>query len=219
MSLAFSAEKRDIFGKNASRRIRREGKIPAILYGAGMENVPLALNKKDIFAIMKTETRENTIFKIHYDSESQNVMIKEVQKNPATDELFHIDLVQILMDRAIRISVPLQLTGEAVGVKTEGGFVDFSTRQVEIECLPGNIPEYIPIDISGLHLHQSIKVGDLTPPQDVKFISEAGTVIVLIQVPHAEEAEAKPVEEAAAEEVKEPEVIKKERAEKEEEEK
>jgi large subunit ribosomal protein L25 len=219
MSLAFIAERRNIFGKNASRRIRREGKIPAILYGEGIENVPLVLNKKDLFAIMKTETRENTIFKIQYDSESQNVMIKEIQKNPATDELFHVDLVQILMDRAIRVSIPLQLTGEAVGVKTEGGFVDFVTRQMDIECLPVNIPEYIPVDISGLHLHQSLKVGDLAPPEGVKFLIEPGTVIVLIQVPHAEEVEVKPAEEAVAEEVKEPEVIKKERAEKEEEEK
>jgi len=219
MSLAFNAEKRDIFGKNASRRLRREGKVPAVLYGAGIESVSLSLSKKDIFTIMKTETRENTIFKINYDAVSQDVMIKEVQKNPATDELFHVDLVQILMDRAIRIAVPLQLTGEAVGVKTEGGFVDFVTREIDVECLPSNIPELIPVEISGLHLHQSLKVSDLVPPPADKFMEEPGTVIVLIQVPHAEEVEAKPAEEAAAEEIKEPEVIKKERAEKEEEEK
>jgi len=219
MSLAFNAEKRDIFGKNASRRLRREGKVPAVLYGAGIENVPLSLSKKDIFTVMKTETRENTIFKVNYDAVSQDVMIKEIQKNPATDELFHVDLVQILMDRVIRIAVPLQLTGEAVGVKTEGGFVDFVTREIDVECLPSNIPELIPVEISGLHLHQSLKVSDLVPPPGVKFMEEPGTVIVLIQVPHAEEVEAKPVEEAAAEEIKEPEVIKKERAEKEEEEK
>jgi len=219
MSLAFKAEKRDIFGKNASRRIRREGKVPAVLYGAGIECVSLSLSKKDIFTIMKTETRENTIFKINYDAVSQDVMIKEIQKNPATDELFHVDLVQILMDRAIRIAVPLQLMGEAVGVKTEGGFVDFVTREIDVECLPGNIPEFIPVDISGLHLHQSLKMSDLAPLAGVRFIEEPATVIVLIQVPHAEEVEAKPVEEAVAEEIKEPEVIKKERAEKEEEEK
>lgn len=216
MSLSIKAERRDVFGKNASRRIRRQGNVPAILYGAGSAGSSLTLAKKDVFAILKSETRENTLFKILVDGESQDAMIKELQRDPTSDELLHLDLIHIVLDRAIRISVPILLVGDAVGVKTEGGFVDFRNREVEIECLPAFIPEHIPVNIEHLHLHQSAKVEEVTPPEGVKFISDQGTVLVLISAPHVEEVAAKPeVEEGIAEE-KEPEVIKKERTEKEE---
>lgn len=216
MSLSIKAERRDVFGKNASRRIRRQGNVPAILYGTGSAGSSLTLAKKDVFAILKSETRENTLFKILVDGESQDAMIKELQRDPTSDELLHLDLIHIALDRAIRISVPILLVGDAVGVKTEGGFVDFLNREVEIECLPAFIPEHIPVNIEHLHLHQSVKVEEVTPPEGVKFISDQGTVLVLISAPHVEEVAAKPeVEEGIAEE-KEPEVIKKERTEKEE---
>jgi large subunit ribosomal protein L25 len=224
MSLVIKSEKRDLFGKNASRRFRKGGLVPAVLYGEGAESVPLVLAKKDIVMILKSETRENTIFKIAFDSEEKDVMIKALQINATSDELLHADLILIAMDKAIRVSVPIELFGEAVGVKTEGGFVDFMTREVEIECLPVDIPERISVDISGLHLHQSLKVADLTAPAGVKLISDPGTVLVLVQVPHEEKVEAKPEEEAVAAEAAaaapaEPEVIKKERKKEEAEEK
>jgi large subunit ribosomal protein L25 len=224
MSLVIKSEKRDLFGKNASRRFRKGGLVPAVLYGEGAASVPLVLAKKDIVMILKSETRENTIFKIAFDSEVKDVMIKALQINATSDELLHADLILIAMDKAIRVSVPIELFGEAVGVKTEGGFVDFMTREVEIECLPADIPERISVDISGLHLHQSLKVSDLTAPSGVKLISDPGTVLVLVQVPHEEKVEAKPEEEAVAAEAAaaapaEPEVIKKERKKEEGEEK
>lgn len=224
MSLVIKSEKRDLFGKNASRRIRKNGLVPAVLYGEGAESLPLVLAKKDIVKIMKSETRENTIFKIAYDSEEKDVMIKALQIDATSDELLHADLILIAMDKAIRVSVPIELLGEPVGVKTEGGFVDFMTREVEIECLPADIPERISADISGLHLHQSLKVADITAPAGVKLISEPSTVLVLVQVPHEEKVEVKPEEEAVAAEAAaaapaEPEVIKKERKKEEGEEK
>lgn len=224
MSLVIKSEKRDLFGKNASRRIRKNGLVPAVLYGEGAESLPLVLAKKDIVKIMKSETRENTIFKIAYDSEEKDVMIKALQIDATSDELLHADLILIAMDKAIRVSVPIELLGEPVGVKTEGGFVDFMTREVEIECLPADIPERISADISGLHLHQSLKVADITAPARVKLISEPSTVLVLVQVPHEEKVEVKPEEEAVAAEAAaaapaEPEVIKKERKKEEGEEK
>lgn len=218
MGFRIKAEKRETFGKNASRRIRNDGKIPAILYGEGTLNIPLVLAKKDIFQILKSETRENTIFKVVFDSETRDTMIKELQRDPTTDELLHADLIQIAMDKALRVSVPIVPKGEAIGVKTEGGFLDFMTREVEIECLPGNIPEHIEIDISGLHLHQSLKVGDVAPLEGVRVISDPSTVLVLVEVPHKEEeVEVKEVEEEIVTEEKEPEVIKKERVEEKEE--
>jgi large subunit ribosomal protein L25 len=223
MSFVIKSERRDIFGKNAARRIRKTGMIPAILYGESETNVPLILSKKDIIKILKSESGENTLFRVAFDSEEKDVMIKNLQIDQTTDELLHADLIQIAMDKEIRVAVPIEIVGEAVGVKTEGGFVDFMTREVEIECLPANIPEHITIDISGLHLHQSLKVGDITLSAGARLMSDPGTVIVLIQVPHEEKVEVKaPGEEVAVEvetEAAEPEVIKKERKKEEEEEK
>jgi len=219
MALTIKAEKREGVGKSVSRRLRREGKLPAILYGEGVINTPLILNKKDIFAILKSEARENTIFKISFDSESRDAMIKALQIEPASDELLHADLIQIAMDKLIRVSVPIVHKGEPVGVKTEGGFVDFITREVEIECLPKDIPEHMEIDISALHLHQSFKVENLALPAGVRFLSDPATVLVLIEVPHKEEevVTAAATEGEVVAEEKEPEVIKKERAEEKEE--
>jgi large subunit ribosomal protein L25 len=218
MSIAIKAEKREVFGKNANRRLRKEGWIPAVLYGEGTINVPLSLLKKDVISILRSESGENTIFKVMYDSKAQDAMIKELQIDVSSDELIHADLILISMDKAIRVAVPFHLQGEPIGVKTEGGFVDFVTREVDIECLPKDIPEHIKVDISELHLHQSLKVGDIAAPEGVKFMTDPGSVLVIISLPHKEEEVAKPAEEGVVAEPTEPEVIKKERAEKEEEE-
>lgn len=218
MSFKIKSEIRNVFGKNASRRIRQEGMIPAILYGADTVSIPLTLNKKDVFAILKAETGENTIFKISFNSETRNTMIKELQKDPVTDEILHADLIQIVMDNVISVSVPIVLVGEAVGVKAEGGFVDFVTREVEIECLPKNIPEQLEIDISSLHLHQSLKVEDLSSPGEITLVTDPDTVVVLIHAPTKEEFEVEEIEEEIVAE-EEPEVIKKEKPEEEEKEK
>jgi large subunit ribosomal protein L25 len=224
MSLVIKSETRDAFGKNASRRIRRSGMIPAVLYGEGVESVSLTLDKKDIIKILKSETGENTLFKINFDGGEKDAMLKAVQIDPTTDEILHADLIRIAMDKAIRVMVPIEVTGEAYGVKTEGGFVDFMTREIEVECLPAAIPERLTVDITALHLHQSLKVGEIALPEGVKLITEPGAVAVLIQVPHEEKVEAKPEEEAVAAEAAapaaaEPEVIKKERKKEEAEEK
>jgi len=220
MSFQIKAEKREIFGKNASRRLRREGMIPAILYGADAVNVPLTLKKQDVFMILRSDTGENTVFQVSFDSERRDVMIKELQRDPVTDEILHADFVHIAMDKAIRVDVPVVSVGEAVGVKTEGGFVDFITREVEIECLPKDIPEHIEVDISGLHLRQSLKAGDITLPEGVELITPSDTILVLIEVPlKEEEIEVEEEEEEVIAEEEEPEVIGKERPEREKEEK
>jgi len=223
MSLVIKSETRDALGKNASRRIRRSGGVPAVLYGEGAESVSLILDKKDVIKILKSETGENTLFKIDFEGGEKDAMLKAVQIDPTTDEILHADLIRIAMDKAIRVMVPIEVTGEAYGVKTEGGFVDFMTREVEVECLPALIPERLTVDITGLRLHQSLKVGEIALPEGVKLLSEPGAVAVLIQVPHEEKVEAKPEEEAAAEAAApaaaEPEVIKKERKKEEAEEK
>lgn len=217
MSFMIKAEKRENFGKNVSRRMRIKGKIPVILYGPDIVNVPLTLEKKDIFMILKSESGENTVFKVSFDSETRNAMIKEIQKDPVTDEILHADIIQIVMDKAIRVAVPIVPVGEAVGVKAEGGFVDFVTREIEIECFPKDIPDNIEIDISSLHINQSIKVEDVFPPEGVEIVSDPNTVIVHIKVPVVEEEVVE--EEEIIGEGEEPEVIKKEKVEEDKEEK
>jgi large subunit ribosomal protein L25 len=216
MGLVINSEKRDEIGKNASRRIRKSGRVPAVLYGEGVSGAPLILDKKDIFRILKSESGENTIFKVAFEGGEANVMIKDLQIDSTTDELLHADLIKIAMDKAVRVAIPIELFGEAVGVKTEGGFVELMSREVEVECLPADIPDVIKIDISALHLHQSLKIADVTPPAGVKLLGEPTAVVVLIQVPHEEKVEVKPeeavvVEGAPAAAAAEPEVIKKDR--------
>lgn len=215
MSFKIKGEKREVFGKNASRRLRRSGMVPVILYGAKEVNVPLTIKKTDIFQILKTDTGENTVFEVSFNSETKNVMIKELQKHLVTDEIIHADLIQIAMDKAIRVSVPVVTVGESIGVKTEGGFVDYITREIELECLPKDIPEHIEIDISSLHLRQSVKVGDVVVSEEVKLVSDPEAILVHIEVP-AKEEEIEVEEEELISEEEEPEVIGKEKPEGEE---
>jgi len=214
MSFKIKGEKREVFGKNASRRLRRNGMIPVILYGAKDVNIPLTLNKKDVFQILRSESGENTVFEVSFNSETMNAMIKDLQKNLVTDEIIHADLIQIALDKAIRVSVPVVTVGDAVGVKTEGGFVDFITREIEIECLPKDIPEQIEIDISELHLRQSFKVEEVVLPGEIKLISDPETILFHIEEPaKEEEIEVEEEEEEVIGEEEEPEVIKKEKLE------
>lgn len=221
MNIVVKSEIRQGLGSNAARRLRAQGFVPAVLYGEAMESRPLVLSKKDIVQILRLETGENTIFKVAVDAEQYDAMIKDLQVDPVTDELLHADLIRISMDKPVRVTVPVVHRGEPIGVKTEGGFIDFVTREVEVECLPRDIPESIGIDIAELHVNQSFKAENMAIPAGVKIITEPGTVLVLVSMPHKEEEfpGEKPEGEVVAEEPKEPEVIKKERAEKEEPEK
>ena len=220
MSFKIKAEKREVFGKNASRRLRKDGMVPVILYGSNKANVPLTLEKEALFKILRSDTGENTVFEVSFNSETRNAMIKDLQLNPVSDEILHADLIQIAMDKVVRVSIPVVTVGDAVGVKTEGGFVDFITREIEVECLPKDIPEHIEINISHLHLRQSVKVGDVDAPEGVKLITDPDSIVVHIEIPtKEEEVEVKEEEEEEViSEEEEPEVIKKEKAAEEEQE-
>jgi large subunit ribosomal protein L25 len=216
MNIVVKSEKRQGLGSNAARRLRAQGFVPAVLYGGSLETTSLVLSKKDIVQILRLESGENTIFKVAVEGDAYDAMIKELQVDPASDELLHVDLIRISMDKPIRVTVPVVHRGEPVGVKTEGGFIDFVTREVEVECLPRDIPESLGIDISELHVNQSFKVEGMAVPAGVKVLTDPAAVLVLVSLPHKEEEfpGEKPEGEVAAEEPKEPEVIKKERAEK-----
>ena len=195
------------FNKNAARQVRVAGKIPAVVYGAGHESVAVEVDPKQILRILHSESGHNTIFDV--DIAGQGVakaMIVDWQYEPIRDSLLHIDLKRIAMDKAMKASVPVRLIGVPTGVKNEGGMLDLVLREVEIECLPGDIPSHIDVDVTGLAMHQAIRVSDLPHSGSIKFLdAEDATVAHVVSI----RAEAEPVAAVAAVATTEPEVAKK----------
>ena len=159
------AKPREAADKNAARRLRRTGSIPAVLYGAGSQPRAVAVDPKQITKILHSESGHNTIIDVSLDGEQAKAMIVDWQYEPIKGDLLHVDLKRIAMDKVLQISVPIQLKGEALGVKTQGGVLDFVLREIEIECLPGDIPSYIEGDVSALVFGQGIRVADLVRPE------------------------------------------------------
>jgi large subunit ribosomal protein L25 len=193
------------FNKNAARQVRVAGKIPAVVYGAGKESVAVELDPKQILRILHSESGHNTIFDADIAGQGVvKVMIVDWQYEPIRDSLLHVDLKRIAMDKAMKASVPVRLIGVATGVKNEGGMLDQVLREVEVECLPSDIPSHIDVDISNLALHSAIRVSDLPKLGSIKYLdAEDATVAHVVSI----RAEAEPVAAVAA--PAEPEVAKK----------
>jgi len=205
-------------GKNEARRVRAAGLIPGVLYGAKKETVAVTLDPKQIQRILHSESGHNTIFDLQVGSEKAKVMIVDWQHDPMYGKLLHIDLKRIAMDEKIRVQVPIHLTGEAEGVKTEGGILDQVLREVEVECLPGDIPSHIDADVTALVFGQVLRVSDLPHGGKLKFVTDGNQTVAHIT---SVKEEAAPTPEAVAEAATaapaEPEVIKKGKQETEEE--
>jgi len=205
-------------GKNEARRVRAAGRIPGVLYGAKKETVPVTLDPKQIQRILHSESGHNTIFDLQVGSEKAKVMIVDWQHDPMYGKLLHIDLKRIAMDEKIRVQVPIHLTGEAEGVKTQGGILDQVLREVEVECLPGDIPSHIDADVTALVFGQVLRVADLPAGGNLKFVTDGNQTVAHIT---SVKEEVAPTPEAAAEAAAaapaEPEVIKKGKQETEEE--
>jgi len=204
------AKPREASDKNAARRLRTTGLIPAVLYGAGKEPRPIAVDPKQILRILYSDSGHNTIFDVTVEGEQAKAMIVDWQYEPIKGSLLHVDLKRIAMDKKMRVHVPIQVKGEAPGVKTEGGILDIVMRELEIECLPGDIPSHITVDISNLTFGAPIRVADLPKSDTVKVLSDADLTVV--HVTSVKEEVAPAVEEVAAvagATPAEPEVIKK----------
>ncbi len=197
-------------GKNDARRLRKTGMIPAVVYGAGQDALAIAVDPKQMSRILHSESGHNSIFDLSLDGQSAKVMIVDWQYEPIKGALLHVDLKRIAMDKVLHVSVPIVLKGEAPGVKVQGGILEQLLREVEIECLPANIPGHIDADVSQLMFGQVIRVSDLPHGGTLKFITDENQpvahVVAVKQVVEAVPAEAA-VEGAAA--PAEPEVIKK----------
>jgi large subunit ribosomal protein L25 len=182
------------FNKNAARRVRVAGKIPAVLYGAGHDAVAVEVDPKQISRILFSETGHNTIFDVEVEGvPSAKAMIVDWQREPIKDKLIHIDMKRIALDKLLRVSVRVKLLGIPVGVKTEGGILDQVLREVEIECLPADIPNHIDVDVSGLALHGVLRVSDLPHSDKIKYLNnEDATVAHVVSI--REEVVAAPAE-------------------------
>jgi large subunit ribosomal protein L25 len=217
MDATLEAVKRDGRGKNEANRLRAGGKIPAVFYGPGKdgkgpEGVAVSVDPKAVLRILHSDSGANTLINLKLDGLETRVMVREYQLDPITHHLLHADFYQLAMDKAIVVTVPVVVKGEPKGVKVQGGLLDFVTREIEVECLPTDIPENIIVDVSEMMLHDSIRVRDLAVDPKWKAISEGDTMLVHIVMPKAEEEPAAATAEAgaaAAGAAAEPEVIKK----------
>lgn len=197
--------------KNDARRVRRSGKIPAVLYGAGKDSLPVILDPRQVNRILHSQSGHNTIFDLALEGgERTKAMIVDWQHEPMKGMLLHIDLKRIAMDQKLTVAVPVVLTGVAAGVKQQGGILEQMLREVEVECLPADIPSVIEADVSELVFGKVLRVADLPRSEKVRFVTEEDQPVAHITVVKEEAAatpEAVAAEGAAA--PSEPEVIKK----------
>jgi large subunit ribosomal protein L25 len=222
METTLDAERRAGRGKNEARRLRARGRIPGVLYGGGADGnqtaTPIAVDPKILSRILHSEAGANTLIGLRVEGEAATVLVKEYQLDPVTHHLLHADFYRVAMDKAIQVTVPIVLKGEARGVKQQGALLDFVHREIEIECLPGDIPEHIEVDVSELMLGQAVRLRDIGEGAKWKPVSEPDTMLVHVVAPKAEEVAAPEAAPVAPATPAEPEVIKKGKVEKPEEE-
>jgi large subunit ribosomal protein L25 len=199
--LSIDVQKRTQTGTNANRRLRQSGKIPAVVYGGGKDTVPIELTRKTLIDLLKSGETENAIFllKLGDSGEERHAMIHEMQIDPLTRQIVHIDFQRIVMTEKVKVQVPIELVGTAYGVKTEGGMIDFVHREVMVESLPGDIPKHIDVDVTELHIGHHVEAKDLKLPEGVTLAEEPDRVILSLGHTKAEES--------AADSVAEPEVV------------
>jgi large subunit ribosomal protein L25 len=195
--MTIEVERREERGTNRSRRLRARGLIPAVVYGAGKETVPIQVNRKVLLDMMKASGSDNPIFllKLTGSGKERHAMIRDLQVHPISRQIVHIDFQRVIMTEKLRVQVPIELTGTAYGVKTEGGMLDFVLREVHVECLPGDIPKQIELDVTLLHVGQHVEAGQLQLPKGVTLVEDPDRVIVSLA--HAK-VEAEPAEAEAA---------------------
>ncbi len=213
--IVVSAESRQERGKNSARRLRAKGLIPAVVYGGKSDAQAVSVDPKTLLRVLRSESGRNTILNLDFgDGARSPAILKSWQVDPVKEHFLHADFYRIAMDVAIRVTVPIVARGDARGVKVDGGILELIMRTVEVECLPGDIPERIEVDVTDLGLHDAVRVSGLPLNEKVKVLDDAAQVVVhVISVKEeaAPAAGAAPVEGevAAAPTAAEPEVLKK----------
>ncbi|HUF49174.1 MAG TPA: 50S ribosomal protein L25 [Vicinamibacterales bacterium] len=208
MDTTLVAERRTSDGGNVAGRLRRSGRIPAVVYGGGGAAESVSVDPKELSRLLHSQSGVNTLIALKLDDgEATRVLVREYQLHPVTHRLLHADFYRVAMDRVLRVTVPVHLTGEAKGIKAQGGVLDFVHRELTIECLPGDIPEHITVDVTDLMIGEGVRVRDLAVDARWMAVSEPEMLLVHVVAPRAEpEPEVAEVAPAAT---AEPEVIKK----------
>ncbi|HEY2797722.1 MAG TPA: 50S ribosomal protein L25 [Thermoanaerobaculia bacterium] len=213
-TIELNVENRSTTGKNEARRNRASGRIPGVVYGAGKSNVSISVGHKELADRFREGAGENAIFllKLAGSDQSRHAMIRELQRHPVSRKPVHIDFVRVLMDVKVTVRVPIEVVGVAKGVKTDQGILDLVTREIEIECLPGNIPAHIAVDVTELGIGDAIRVAELPVLEGVTVVDNPEKVVLHITHMMREEEPAAVAAEGAAAETAEPEVLKKGKA-------
>ena len=188
MEATLEVVKREGRGKNEANRLRASGKIPGVVYGTGSkgkapEGVAVSVDPKALLRILHSDSGANTLITLKLDGGQSRVMVKEYQLDPITHHLLHADFYQLAMDKAITVTVPIEVKGEPKGVKLQGGLLDFVTRDVQVQCLPTDIPEHIDVDVSELMLNQSIRLRDVAENPKWKPVTDADAMIAHVVMP------------------------------------
>lgn len=212
---SINATKRDQLGKGGARSVRREGRVPGVLYGHGEESISLSVDARELQRLVHAVSIENTIVDLELEDARQpyKVLIREIQRHPTRDEYMHVDFFHVAMDEKISVEVPIVVVGDPIGVRQKGGILDHQLRELEVYCLPGQIPEKIEVHVSDLDIGDGLHVRDLPVPEGVEVEDDPDRSVVAVLAPAVApvEEEAAPVEE----EPTEPELIGKRKAEEE----
>lgn len=207
--LELTIRKRDGIGKGPARRLRRAGQVPAILYG-GASPINVAVAPKDVLRLIQGHEGSTQLFRVTLEgtAEAKMAIIRDMQFDPVSEDLIHVDLQEVAMDRAIQVSVAVHAVGEAIGVKETQGILEMVLREVRVSVLPGNIPAFLEADVSGLAIHDVLTVKDLKVPEGVRVLNDPNQAVVTVAPPAAEEvAAAVAVTPEAAAAAAEPEVL------------
>jgi large subunit ribosomal protein L25 len=216
MEAILEATVRDSFGKNEARRTRASGKVPAIVYGAASEGAsreatPISVEPKPLLRILHSDSGANTLISLKLAGAGETkVLVKDYQLDPITHAVLHADFYKVAMDRMIQVTIPVVVKGEPRGVKQQGGILEFVRREIEVECLPGDIPEHVEVDVTELMLHQGIRLRDVATDSKWTPLTDTDAMLVHVIQPKAEEAAPAATDAAAAPTATaEPEVMKK----------
>ncbi len=211
--LVIEVERRSSAGKSASRKLRQSGLIPAVVYGGGKESVPVVVDRHSVTELLRQEQGRNTLFllKMKGTKQERHAMLRDAQTDPRSRQFIHLDFIRVMKGQHVKVEVPVVLEGEAIGVKT-GGFLDWTSRTLHIECAAEKIPPAFRIDISRLGVSEHVTAGEIEMPEGVRLLDDPHRVIVTIEAHGAKAGEEEVKVEAAPAEAAEPEVIKRGKA-------
>ena len=184
-TVSLAALRRDSSGKGAARSLRREGRVPAVIYGRGRDTESLAVNRSDVEKLLMGHSTSSTVIELSIDGQTLNVLIRDMQRHPVRAEIMHIDFLELHEGEKITLDVPLHLVGMPTGVRTGGGTLEQIIREIQLAVLPKNIPENIEIDVSGLEIGQTLHVSDIKV-QDAEILTDPAQTVCTIAAPRVE---------------------------------